>query len=240
MQRRLSSLSAGVTRFHPRPYWRRWAILLFIISSTILIAYGLVRLTTIRKIKVSGAAYQVNIAWDQYPSSLLLFPVKKAEREIVTRFATIDAVSINRQWPDTLAIELTLREPVATMPSEDGRYLLIDRHGVAYADLQNESVPRIETQTRLVLGKQVINARILPLFEFLYHAPERNTIRSIQIASLSGEIRIQYPETTVHVGSESNPVQTAETLQSLFIGFRMKGSMPREIDLRFSQPVVIP
>ena len=69
---------------------------------------------------------------------------------------------------------------------------------------------------------------------------EINVISRISlIKEIEGDgIFIQTEKTGIFITQDSRTDQTIATLQTLFEGFRIKGTLPRVVDLRFDKPVV--
>ncbi len=106
-----------------------------------------------------------------------LFQLETLEvQEHLLQDLRIESASVRRHFPDTLAIEITERVPVATVASEFG-YVDFDRRGkviAAYKNLKNVPIPLITgIKVRdLYIGDDNTDANISLVLEFLQHLPQ--------------------------------------------------------------------
>jgi cell division protein FtsQ len=133
----------SVRRFMRRSRQRRvraarpWAILAAVLALAGLagwIGYG-TPLLGVREVRVTGVtiltAAQVRQAADLRAGTPLARVDLAAVRERVSRLVPVDQVSVSRDWPRTIVVQVTERTPVAVVPQEK-KFLLVDRVGVAF------------------------------------------------------------------------------------------------------------
>jgi len=133
----------SVRRFMRRSRQRRiraarpWAILATLVVLAGLagwVGYG-TSLLGVREVRVTGVtiltAPQVRQAADIRAGTPLARVDLAAVRERVSRLVPVDRVSVSRDWPRTIVVQVMERTAVAVVP-QDKEFLLVDRAGVAF------------------------------------------------------------------------------------------------------------
>lgn len=200
---------------------------------------GVTRLFAIREITVVGDHIRISIDQRRFPSTLLFFPSDEIRAELLERNPILADVRFEKRYPHTLVITPTLRSPVAVVATPS-RTVLIDPRGyvLADADIIPAGLPRvIASISGIRIGQQLSDKGIGTSLSFAQNAKGFMNMETITIAG-DGSI-------TAHGGkldilfTQNEDIQTIlTTLQTLFTGFRIKGTLPTVIDLRFDKPIV--
>ncbi len=173
--------------------------------------------------------------------NLLFLDEAKIVRELKRQSPLIKNVKLTKKYPDNLEVELTFREPVATIEKVD-KVFLLDSEGMilpAELNLNHKPLPRVTcavrvpsvgqilTQPDVLHGLQLISQFSVIEIELAELKCDKN-----QSELVTNVTRIIFlPETNVH--------QLTDSLQFLFKQFRIEGTYPKVVDLRFSKPVLI-
>ena len=210
-----------------------------ILCVSALLSWGVNTLFTIRSIEVVGEGVRVSIDPEKIPRNLLFFPVERVKNDLLRDYPTIESVNIKKKYPGTLVIITTLRTPKAIVHTENNTYA-IDKEGVVLEENPKKTydVPKIRIDVPPASsGKRVSDPRITAALSFLQETEGSIAITQITsgkgdtLLATDGVMNILFPQ-------KSDMQAIARTLQTMFVGFRIKGALPASIDLRFDKPVV--
>lgn len=213
-----------------------YVLLFFILSLGVYLI--ITRLFSIREISVVGDHIQISIDQRRFPTTLLFFPTEKIRTELLAENPILADVRFERRYPHTLVITPTLRSPVAVLVTPS-RTVFIDARGYILSDADVAAgLPRIAAPiSGIRIGQQLTDKRIAISLLFVEQAKDFMRVETITIAD-DGSV-------TAHGGkldilfTQNEDIQTIlTTLQTLFSGFRIKGTLPTVIDLRFDKPIV--
>lgn len=193
----------------------------------------------IENIEVRNYPAEVIFNREKVTDNLIFFPAEKVRAEILRTNPGLADIQILKKFPRTLVFILVPRSNMARLSSGGSVYML-DRDGVVLGEaLGSNSTPLVisESNKRYIVGEQVATTETRSAVSLIaelsdYGLPDMSFIASnsaINGRHESGEIL--FPIVTDYA-------QIAATLQSLWVGFRIKGTLPKFIDLRFRQPVV--
>lgn len=213
-------------------------IVIAILGVSAFLSWGINTLFTIRRIEVVGEGLHVSIDPQKMPRNLLFFPVERIKNDLLRDYPTIASISITKRYPGTLVIMATTRVPIAIVASENNSYT-IDKEGIVLEEYPEKAllpVIRIDVPP-ITLGKRVTDTRITAALSFLLETEGSIAITMITsgegdtLLATDGVMNILFPQT-------SDIQVVAHTLQTMLMGFRIKGALPASIDLRFDKPVV--
>jgi len=221
---------------------RRWGRFFGFIALTIGIggmgALGIDRTFRIQKVEVIGEGIHIAVDPRRLDRNLLFFPTNKLTDELRHTYPELATIEIRKKYPQTLVIIASLRSPIARLHTDTQEYAL-DRNGVVLS-VSDSSVllPRIDiTLPPHVPGDTIYDSRIelaLAFIDALSNTAPVERIFEKDKASLQARIG----ETDIFIPQNGDPRVLAATLQTLISGFRIKGSLPAIIDLRFDKPIV--
>ncbi len=196
----------------------------------------LTRIFVVRQIIVVGNSIGLEIDRDKVTDSMLLFPGESYRNMLLARYGQLEDVSIRKIFPDTIEISIRLRKPVAALVQSDA-VTLIDKNGYIVGFSRQSDLPQI----RYASGSQVFQTHTDPVLryvlDFIGKFPQTEYKYFIQIES-ENRIYVSIDDIRVVMSRDRDPGQTASTLQTILRGVRMKGNAPKQIDLRFSKPVL--
>lgn len=193
----------------------------------------------IRTISVVGTTVQVAVNQNRLPRSLLFFPSAKIRTQLLKDNPVLADIRFEKEYPHTLVIVPTLRVPAALLVTPNRR-VFIDAQGVVLSDADTSPVGLVHMTIpidALRIGQKLTDSRVMAALAFMQSM--RPTM-SIETITMNDEAAIE-----AHTGNldilftqEANISTISGTLQTLIAGFRIKGTLPKVIDLRFDKPVV--
>lgn len=214
--------------------------LIFTLLAAVSVIWLVINLFKIKKIEiVSFDNLLINLDEKRLPRNLIFFPIGRIETQILATNPLVASVKITRKFPDTLVLELSRRPVLARLINGD-QEILVGHAGVVITEItEMRQLP----QLLINLGKfqsasAVTDVRVLAALEFLEETQlvnlEVESISVVDSLSLSAKIG----KTEIIFVQSGQIAVIAATLQELLAGFRIKGSLPTRIDLRFDKPSV--
>lgn len=201
------------------------------------ISLVIVNVTTIKKIETKGINAVVSIDPDILPNNLLFFPSERVRQLLKAEYPFIFDVNVEKKYPNTLVLNIITRDPIARIDTS-GRTMTVAEDGIVLADTKSGEYPIIYVPSvPLSAGIQISRSDVRNALAFLAQMPQDEDIQSILIDD-AGVLRVTLPASLVVLSPIRDGRESARTLQSVLTGFRIKGSIPKVIDLRFEQPVV--
>lgn len=149
-------------------------------------------------------------------------------------------VSVQRVFPNTLAIVLDKRKPLVALKAINSNLLLLaDREGVILEFVENSSLPTVVIQqqiTGLSVG-QKLDERLITAIQGFYMTYKA---QGVQGAVLSDKtLRFELSDgIIVFYSLDRDPEVSVGALQLILSRSRIEGKLPKIIDLQYSKPVV--
>lgn len=192
---------------------------------------------TVRNIKVVGSGIGVAIDEKQFPKHLIFIRTDAIERQLRSVYPHLAQVSVQKQFPDTLVLHLSAREKIARVITPAGNFG-IDSQGYIIDGGEDDTLPRLLFPIEHVLiGEISSDPGVSASVAFLRQLSRAISIKSIE--RFDTQSLVAKSATTDIIFPQNGDVATVvTTLQTLINGFRMKGTLPTVIDLRFDKPVV--
>lgn len=157
--------------------------------------------------------------------NLLFFPTEAFRASLLSNNPLLKDVRITKKFPDGLLIELVTRKPIAVV-SRDGSLVPVDEDGSLVENGEIENLPRVFLEEPALGQALQFIAECAPL------AVSEITIHD------STSLRAAIGTTDIYFPQSGDIREKVTTLQTLFDQFRIKGTLPATIDLRFDKPVV--
>ena len=224
-------------------FWRKFGrivgyVLLFVSFSGAVYLVS-IWMFTIKSIIVVGTNIQVRVDEARLPKTLLLFPSATLRAQLLTDNPILADIQFQKKYPHTLVIVPTLRTAVVRL-SLVSREVLVDESGIVLADADFTSAPLprlVIPLTAVHIGEKIGDPRVTAGISFITGIRDTLQIRSISVEderslrAKSDKLDILFPQ--------DGPIPvTLATLQTIFAGFRIKGTLPTFIDLRFNKPII--
>jgi cell division septal protein FtsQ len=193
----------------------------------------------LKNIEVIGEGIQIAIDQAKLERNLLFIRPEKIKADILSDNNQVEHVYITKRYPDTIIIAVQLRKAIARITTIT-RTVIVDSRGVVlgYSRKESDTLPLLSfgvsdipdgltfTDVAVLSGIAVIRdiSPVVPISSVYLND-------TLSIRAIYGKTSIVFPLNTEYSA-------LASTLQTLVARFRMKGSMPASIDLRFDKPVI--
>lgn len=198
----------------------------------------MVRAFTIRNVVIDGHGMSVEIDREKLGTNLLAVPTDELRAQLLSAYPLLSDVSFEKRLPGTLIVRLIRRQPFAEVRTRTGQYL-IGAGGVVLDNAPpHHTYPVLAFDTEpLTIGSLVSDERVRSSLSFLREIPSSWQINRMSDYQGSA-IRAVYEDTDILLPHAVDLRQKARTLQVIVEGFRIKGTLPSVIDLRFEKPVI--
>ena len=191
----------------------------------------------IKHIEVLGDPVQLEIKESLFVNNILFFPSESVVQKIKLDNPSVKTVEIRKKFPSTLIFVIYKRTPIAEIIT-NGIHLGIDEDTVITEIVSTNQLPTITTDIPLVrIGATVRHPMVIQAIALI--SKTKSFIQWSRIESFETQsIRAKTGQTDILITQTSDLTYVRDTLQTLMEGFRIKGTMPKSIDIRFSKPVV--
>lgn len=201
--------------------------------------FAVTNIFAIREITVVGGNIQVNVDEKRLPKTLLFFPAAKIRAEILAHNPILADIRFEKKYPHTLVIVPTLRSAAALLITPSRR-VRIDARGIILADSDREDtgIPKIYAPLSVLrIGQEVSDRSVRAGLAFLVGIEPTMPVETVSVLD-DGVIKAHTGNLDIVFTQSSDEPSLITTLQTLMTGFRIKGTLPTVIDLRFDKPVV--
>ncbi len=199
--------------------------------------YLLLRLFQIKNIIVSGDPAKVEVNAKQFVGNMIFFQPDAVIAQIKTDNPLVKTIRIRKHFPSTLELVVYKRQPIARLHTQTA-IVGIDSDAVVTDVLGNDSIPVIQIDVPLVrMGQRMKDEGVKQAVGIIAGTQDFLHIRKIQNYE-TASLRAQTQESDIFFPQKGDIRPILDTLQTLMTGFRIKGTMPKTIDLRFDKPVV--
>lgn len=217
----------------------RTTVLIVSISIVSFIVYWFIRtFFVIQTIEIAGDGITVIVDEKKISKNLLFFPSDKMRADILKENQLLEDVVFRKKFPHTLVIQPVLRHPFAIVKTKD-RIALVDSKGyvLEYGDL-GKKLPILNfSNVQLLKGEKIANEKVLFTILALSKLQPIDPGSSVSEPD-SPSIEIVTEKYHLLLSKDVDLTQAIATLQTLIAGFRIKGTLPSVVDLRFDKPVV--
>ncbi len=195
---------------------------------------------SLEQVQVVAEHVQIEINPAYLGQNLLTLQEKDLEQSIAGSYPQIEHVRVSKIYPHTLRIEL-MESPAVARFRTPAQELYISGGGILYAKGTGSSqLPLISSSSPDVYadGATVKEPWMLFIVTVL-----KNLQGYVQVAEVQknedDSVALRFDNTSILLRSTDDPKVVTDTLQALISSFRIKGSMPIRVDLRFEKPVVV-
>lgn len=192
----------------------------------------------IEKIEVEGSHVQVIVDEKRISRNLLFFPSEAFRSEILADNPWLSDIQFQKKFPHTLRIIPRLRTPYAILLTSD-RIVLLDSEGMVltYGDT-GADLPRIHINIpNLRIGQIVTDTRAQFTLELIRKLKDTIVVHSVT-ESDGSYVLVKSEQLNIFIPQDKPVGESIATLQTLLAGFRIKGTLPTVVDLRFDKPII--
>lgn len=194
---------------------------------------------TIRSIIVVGNNIQVKVDEAKLPKTLVFFPSAALREQLLKENPILADIQFQKKYPHTLMIVPMPRTAVVRL-SLVSREVLVDESGIvlADADVTSAPLPRLVIPIAAVhIGEKIADPRVTAGISFITGIRDTLKIHTISVED-ERSLRAESDKLDILFPQDGPIPVTLATLQTIFAGFRIKGTLPTFIDLRFNKPIV--
>lgn len=229
-------IGAGTVR---RKFGRLIFAIVFASISTSTLWVAIQKQFRIQKVEVVGAQFEVIIDEDKMNKNLLFFPAQKVRAQLLVQNPILKDIQIRKKFPHTIEIIAYARDPSARLTLSDHE-VIVDNEGVVLglAGAEHRVLPLLSLSiSNGSLGTTIDDPNVRQSLAIVKGIGKDIAIISITnidsttLLAKTDRVDIYFPQN----GETSDKVAT---LQTLISGFRIKGNLPKVIDLRFDKPIV--
>ncbi len=229
------------SRLHAYTFKRMARMLLTLISVLILItlcSWLVIRAFTITNVLVQADGMVLTIDKSKFTQNLLFLPVSEMESELLREYPLLSGVKFEKRFPHTLVIHLTKRAAVVNLRSQRTVYALEEHGMVVDIGVDPSSLPVLVFDVgEMGLGSEVQDPRVLSSITFVQGLGKNIFIQRISERD-SHSLQAAYGNTNIFLPQTGDLAAKADTLQIIIEGFRIKGTLPAVIDLRYEKPII--
>jgi len=211
-------------------------ITVIVLSFLLFFLYFVLKSFDIKHIEISGDPAIVEIQKKTFIGNLLLFPTKTVIQTVLRDNPLVYSVDIKKKFPDTIEFIVQKRTPIASLITESAT-IGVDASGVAISDIPFTGPILRMNIPGIVMGNKITDPSVSAALQILFGTKTYLHIIEIRKNDASS-IQVISQETNILIAQNSDIANVLDTLQTLITGFRIKGSMPKTVDLRFGKPVV--
>lgn len=208
-------------------------ILSFLFASTLLV----INLFKVKNI-VTNASPKLMNYFPNLDSELIFFVNEEKIRRHFLSDPSVESISIKKNYPDTLTINLKKREQVGFIIAKNGTFK-VDSTGFLFDSASSGSASPIINlpEKELNVGNNITQSTINIALEVLKLAKEKGIIINYLNEGDSDSMRITLDTgLVVVIGSNRTAEEIVSSLQILLKNITIEGKTVREIDFRFDKP----
>ena len=194
---------------------------------------------TVTHIEFIGDGMVAEFNEKRITGNTIFFPSEKVKKELLREYPQLSDVIIQKKFPHTIVIKPILRKPFALLVTAKASYDIDTEGNVLGLGNDLVGLPEIRVDIPTVsVGMRLIHPTILSALTFLSRSAAFLSVSSITPEEDGLSLRAVSDKTDI-LFTQDQPIDTViATLQTIVTGVRIKGTMPKIIDVRFSKPVI--
>lgn len=186
------------------------------------------------------ALVRQRIAEEVLGRSIFFLDDKDVEAKLKKVFLTVKTLEIAKKLPDKVFINVSVRVPLAQVKVREGKLLLVDAEGLLFREASGENLPVIDLSESFTgsLGEIIGGEEVGAYLEALNVVKEKGLAASA-ITLKPGMVELKLKAGPAVFLSVKSPVaDQVELLAQILKRYKLTGRTPKQVDLRFSRPVV--
>jgi len=216
--------------------------ILLILACLILIFFGFFILShfQLRKIIIISTSHKLDGLEFLAGQNLLTIDVNKTIRNLINKNKTVKSIKMNKLFPDTLLLEVTMRNP-RYLVVKDNLVFPVDEEGTILVGANyDENLLKIQVGNLSIFSGEKSDWRILKAIDLLKNMENQSILidqifiedkGSLFLLDLSSKTKVVIPYNL-------DAAFVATSLQVIMSRFRIEGKFVNKIDFRFEKPVV--
>ena len=193
----------------------------------------------VERIEFLGEGMQVEFNQRLITGNIIFFPSEKVKHDLLKEYPQLQDVMIRKNFPHTITIIPVLRKPFAVLQTSKASYGIDKEGNVLGLGYYGPGLPelRIDLPT-VAVGTTLKDPKVKSALQFLDKSASFIPVTSIQTSNDGLFLRATSDKTEILFTQDQNIDTLIATLQTIITGVRIKGTMPKIIDSRFSKPVI--
>lgn len=176
-----------------------------------------------------------------YGTNIFSIDVNKLQKNLMTTFLGAKGISISRDFPRTIIVEVEERVPLALIfnkVSED--IYMVDEDGYVLGLIEpgNNKLPKIEYDGEIRIGI-FINKKMVPIYTQLMLALKDDNVLASSMSFSSSYTSLFVDDSVeVLIGNEKDKRVSISIVANLLKQLTFEGKKPKKIDLRYDKVIV--
>lgn len=193
----------------------------------------------IERIEFVGEGMQAEFNEKLVTGNMIFFPSEKIRQEVLREYPQLKDIVITKKFPHTITIVPVLRSPFATLVTQNASYGIDEEGRVLSVGVDNVALSELHINPVSVrIGKIVDDKNVLAALRFLKQSKRSFPVSSIRTSEDGASLIAVSLTTEIFFTQDQDTDTLISTLQTIIAGVRIKGTMPKIIDVRFSKPVI--
>jgi cell division septal protein FtsQ len=193
----------------------------------------------VRQIEFESDGMEITVNERLITGNVLFFPADKVRQDLLREYPQLKDVLIQKKFPHTILIKPMLRKPYARLTTTKATYGIDEEGKVIAIGTTETRLPDIRIDLPIVrVGTKVTDGNVMKALEFLQQSKSFLTVTTVQTTEDGMSLKAISDKTEILFTQNQSIETVMATLQTIITGVRIKGTMPKVIDVRFSKPVV--
>lgn len=175
-------------------------------------------------------------------SPLILLDTNELVEEVKSISPWIKNVHAIKKYPWTLVIKVTERTPVATFTKDEVQYLISEDGMVLPIRGGNNLVPAVKLDCVVDQspGQLIDKSQIFTGLAVIKSLTQNQDVMIESLLCVNDDrYQITTSKTIIEYGRQNDSETIVSSLQVLFRQFRIEGTWPKRVDLRFDKPLLV-
>lgn len=175
------------------------------------------------------------------PGHLIILDSKKLAHKLKSASPWVDTIVFKRRLPTSLYIIITEKVPLLRI--QDGFHLqYVSESGVilpALTRYDRQHFPRLSCKLNKQPGQEITESNIKQGLKIVADIKKAGQEKPNElVCENDGILILKFAETQVIFDQHKSPTEVVNSLLFLFKQFRIEGTWPKTVDLRFDKPIL--
>lgn len=219
--------------------FRRLVYLIIVVSVSLVMGTAFYSIFTIKVVETNATPKQMNYFPDLSQTMIFLIDEDIIRRHFLSD-PTIDSVSVDPKYPNTLTITLHKRKELGIIYTKQGVFK-IDSQGYLFdSAASNSGRPIIHLESSdLSVGNNITHSVMKTAIESAYIAKEKGVfVVDIYEAGNDSVRMVLHSGISIIIGSNRSAEDIVSSLQTILKTITIEAKTVKEIDFRFEKPFI--
>lgn len=193
----------------------------------------------VKRIEFLGEGMNAQFNEKLITGNMIFFPSDKVRADLLNEYPQLKDVIIRKQFPHTITIMPVLRKPYALLTTAKASYWIDEDQKVLGLGYNDPAFPELCIDLpAVVVGSTLRDPKVKSALTFLEKTTPLIPVSAIVFTDDSLSFRATSDKTDILFTQDQSIDSLMATLQTIITGVRIKGTMPKIIDVRFTKPVI--